>query len=146
MKTSYLHSLIAGLGMFGAVFLVEHGLVDAGILGSGTILDDVLLGLVASLGFFFLLRHLDTARELRRRQHYAFVIAELNHHIRNALQVIVSRADIAIHGLPELEDIADAVNRIDWALREVLPRGAVPISDELQVAVMASPPEPPSLP
>jgi hypothetical protein len=45
-----------------------------------------------------------------------------------------------------LEDIADAVNRIDWALREVLPRGAVPISDELQVAVMASPPEPPSLP
>lgn len=140
MKTNYLHSFIAGLGMFGAVYLVEHGLVRAGVLGTGTILDDVLLGLFASLGLFFLLRHLDSARELRRRQHYAFVIAELNHHIRNALQVIISRADVAIHGLPELEDIADAVNRIDWALREVLPRGAAPISGESQV-MMTSPAE-----
>jgi len=141
MKTNYLHSIFAGLGMFGAVFLVEHGLVHTGILGSGTMLDEVLLGLFASFGLFFLLRHLDIDRELRRRQHYAFVIAELNHHIRNALQVILSRADVSIHGLAELEDIADSVNRIDWALREVLPRGGVPISEESEVAIMASPPD-----
>jgi hypothetical protein len=40
------------------------------------------------------------------------------------LQVILSRADLAIHSMPELEDIIGAVNRIDWALREILPRGA----------------------
>ena len=138
MKTNYLHSFLAGLVMFGAVFLVEHILSEAGILGSGTVLDDVLLGLFAAIGLFFLLRHLDTARELRRRQHYALLIAELNHHVRNALQVIISRADLAIHGLAELEDIIGAVNRIDWALREILPRGAMP-AEETEMAVMSGP-------
>ncbi len=69
MKNNYLHSFLAGLAMFGAVYVVEHGFFARGILGSGTVLDDVLLGLVAALGLFLLLRHLDTARELRRRQH-----------------------------------------------------------------------------
>ena len=140
MKTNYLHPFLAGLAMFGAVFLVEHGLSQAGIVGSGTILDDVLLGLFAAIGLFFLLRHLDTARELRRRQHYALIIAELNHHIRNALQVIISRADLAVHGVSELEDIFGAVDRIDWALREILPRGAMPAAEESQVEFTAGPP------
>ena len=141
MSRNYVHSFLAGLGMFGAVFVVEHGLSSAGVLGSGTLLDDVLLGLFAGIGLFFLLRHLDSARELRRRQHYALIISELNHHIRNALQVIISRADLAIHGLPELEDINNAVNRIDWALREILPRGAVPEPEQPEVAIMSSPPD-----
>lgn len=135
MKTNYLHSFLAGLAMFGAVYLVEHGLSQAGVLGSGTVLDDVLLGLFAAIGVFFLLRHLDTVRELRRRQHYALIIAELNHHIRNALQVIISRADVAIHGVTELEDIFSAVDRIDWALREILPRGAMPASEESEALI-----------
>ena len=139
MKPNYLHSLLAGVAMFGAVFLVEHGLSQAGILGSGTVLDDVLLGLFAAIGLFFLLRHLDTVRELRRRQRYALIIAELNHHVRNALQVIISRADVAIHGLTELDDIFGAVDRIDWALREILPRGAVPVSEEPRVEFTAGP-------
>lgn len=125
MSNNYLHSALAGVGMFGAVYLVEHVLSGMGLQGSGTILDDMLLGLFAAIGLFFLLRHLDVSRELRRRQQYAVIISELNHHIRNALQVILSRADLAIHSLPELEDIIAAVNRIDWALREILPRGAV---------------------
>ena len=139
MKTNYLHPFLAGVAMFGAVFFVEHGLSEAGILGSGTVLDDVLLGLFAATGLFFLLRHLDTARELRRRQHYAIIIAELNHHIRNALQVIISRADLAIHGMTELEDIIGAADRIDWALREILPRGAMPGSDQPDEVVMTGP-------
>ncbi len=138
MKTNYLHSFLAGLAMFGAVYLVEHGLSQAGVLGSGTVLDDVLLGLFAAIGVFFLLRHLDAIRELRRRQHYALIIAELNHHVRNALQVIISRADVAIHGVTELEDIFGAVDRIDWALREILPRGAMPASEESE-ALMTGP-------
>jgi hypothetical protein len=122
--SNYLHSVLAGLGMFGAVYVVEHVLVGTGH-ESATVWDDVLLGIVAGFGLFFLLRHLETSRELRRRQHYTHVISELNHHIRNALQVILSRADLAVHSLPELEDIIGAVNRIDWALREILPREEV---------------------
>lgn len=126
MSNNYILSVLAGLGMFGAVFLVEHVFSAAGVAASGTLIDDALLGIFAGLCLFFLLRHVDTARELRRRQQYAVVISELNHHVRNALQVIITRADLTVHSLPELEDIVSAVNRIEWALREILPRGASP--------------------
>jgi hypothetical protein len=50
------------------------------------------------------------------------VIAEMNHHVRNALQAIVS-----CKVLPEQERqvkmIAESVTRIEWALRKVLPGG-----------------------
>jgi hypothetical protein len=51
-------------------------------------------------------------------------IAELNHHIRNALQVIKFLGAQNRSGLDEmqLQLINDSVNRIEWALREVLPR------------------------
>jgi hypothetical protein len=59
-------------------------------------------------------------------------IAELNHHIRNALQVIKFLGAQSHSGLDEmqLQLINDSVNRIEWALREVLPRypvGAVSV-------------------
>ena len=56
------------------------------------------------------------------------VIAELNHHIRNALTPVSLSANASEN--PELvKMISDAVERIDWALREILPREA-PLSDE----------------
>jgi hypothetical protein len=51
------------------------------------------------------------------------MIAEMNHHVRNALQAI-----ILCKVLPEQERqvklIAESVTRIEWALRKVLPGGA----------------------
>jgi len=48
------------------------------------------------------------------------IIAEMNHHVRNALQAIIS-----CRVLPEQERqvklIAESVTRIEWALRKVLP-------------------------
>jgi len=49
------------------------------------------------------------------------VIAEMNHHIRNALAPISLSADITEnHQL--IRAISEGVDRIDWALREILPR------------------------
>lgn len=124
MSTKYLYPLLAGLGMSGAVYLVEAILASAGMHGEKTFLDDALLGIFSALAVFFLLQQRDTQRELRRQKQYAAVIADLNHHIRNAMQVIVYRSELGVHDVPELQEIRDAVNRIDWALREILPRGA----------------------
>jgi hypothetical protein len=48
------------------------------------------------------------------------IIADMNHHVRNALQAIIS-----CKILPEQERqvklIAESVTRIEWALRKVLP-------------------------
>jgi hypothetical protein len=49
------------------------------------------------------------------------VIAEMNHHIRNALSPVSlsldSTEDLQLHCI-----ISEAVDRTDWALREILPR------------------------
>jgi len=49
------------------------------------------------------------------------VIDEMNHHIRNALAPIALAVD-AIENQHLIRTISDGVDRIDWALREILPR------------------------
>ncbi len=49
------------------------------------------------------------------------VVDEMNHHIRNALQVISFSAHAA-SSESELSEIRNAVTRIQWAVREILPK------------------------
>jgi 1,2-phenylacetyl-CoA epoxidase catalytic subunit len=61
-------------------------------------------------------------REWQREQYVECrlrVIAEMNHHIRNALQVITFYTR---KGQKQEVGIVEAVERIQWALREVLPQ------------------------
>lgn len=51
------------------------------------------------------------------------VIGEMNHHIRNALDVI-SLSTYTIQDRQSVVIISEAVHRIEWALREILPRDA----------------------
>jgi signal transduction histidine kinase len=51
------------------------------------------------------------------------VIAEMNHHIRNALSPISLSLDAA-ENQELVRVISEGVERIDWALREILPREA----------------------
>jgi hypothetical protein len=64
---------------------------------------------------------------VRQQRHSAFVasrmrvIREMNHHIRNALQVI----SYGVNGQrteSQVQNMQAAVNRITWTLREVLPQ------------------------
>jgi hypothetical protein len=67
------------------------------------------------------------ALAVRGRQRAAFVssrmrvIAEMNHHIRNALQVI-QYTPLTSQSDAEMMAMRQAVQRITWALREVLPQ------------------------
>ena len=78
---------------------------------------NLLVGLVAAALVYVL-----SARE-RQRQSYVErrlqVIAEMNHHIRVALQVI---SFYNRNGQKQEVSIVQAVERIQWALREVLPQ------------------------
>jgi signal transduction histidine kinase len=68
----------------------------------------------------FRLEQLNRQRQqahLRRFQ----LISDMNHHIRNALQVISYHAFLQ-DGYTEHEHIRDAMNRIEWVLQEVLPQ------------------------
>jgi len=81
-------------------------------------ISNCLTGVVAG-ALFWKDRRLDRQRRefVRDRLH---TISEMNHHIRNALQVI------SFYSYREQDDKAlamlrEAVNRIEWALNEVLP-------------------------
>jgi hypothetical protein len=58
------------------------------------------------------------------------VIAEMNHHIRNALTPISLSVD-ATENQQLSRVISEAVEHIDWALREILPR-EIPLREEQQ--------------
>ena len=103
--------------------LVKEGLprLDMIIFSNG------LTGLFAGSLFWQMAREAKASRDLVAER--MKTIAELNHHIRNALQVIKFLGGQKRTGLDavQLQLINDSVDRIEWALREVLPR--YPIGD-----------------
>lgn len=46
----------------------------------------------------------------------------MNHHVRDALQLISDSVSLHAHA-QQMSEIQDAIKRIEWALREVLPGG-----------------------
>ena len=70
--------------------------------------------LVAKLAHMAREHHRETVARMQ-------VIAEMNHHIRNALAPIALSVD-AIENQQLIRIISAGVDRIDWALREILPR------------------------
>jgi hypothetical protein len=81
-------------------------------------ISDGISSLVIGLLSYRLFRLQQQRREYVR--HKVEVIADMNHHVRNALQVI----SLTTHGgdKEEIGVIRESVNRIQWALRELLPK------------------------
>lgn len=77
-------------------------------------LDDLILGVVAGLVVFAYEQR--RSRELRQK---LAMISAMNHHVRNALQTIsyVPYTEQA----KQMLLIQQSVNRIQWALQEILP-------------------------
>jgi hypothetical protein len=81
--------------------------------------SDLLAAGITGLLVFRLLQY-EGARRRQLRQRLE-TIAEMNHHVRNALQVI-SLSTYSSADQQQLAAIKDSVGRIQWALREILPK------------------------
>jgi signal transduction histidine kinase len=81
-------------------------------------LSDGISSLAIGLLSYRLVR-LQQQRRERLRQRVE-LIADMNHHVRNALQVISLTA--LGSSKEEIANIRESVNRIQWALRELLPK------------------------
>lgn len=106
-----------GFGLLVLVFLViaDQLSIYYGLRESQRVLDDLSGAVIAGLLIY---RH-EYARSKNLSEKLK-TIEMMNHHVRNALQVIVDSA--YVHGHAEqLKEIQDSVSRIDWALREILP-------------------------
>jgi hypothetical protein len=91
---------------------------------SQRIVDDILGGVIA--GFLVFAYARSRFRFLSERLN---MIGLMNHHVRNALQVIRDVRQLELKDPTLTAVVEDAVNRIDWALREVLP-GRITNHDE----------------
>jgi hypothetical protein len=111
---SFLALLVVALSSYALeVWLHRDGVPSRDLI----LLSSFLVGLVAGV-----LVHLLSIRERQRRAYIDCrlrVIAEMNHHIRNALQVITFYSR---KGEKQEVGVVEAVERIQWALREVLPQ------------------------
>ncbi len=82
------------------------------------VLSDAAVSLVIG---FLALKLIEATIERRRLiAERVRTISELNHHIRNGLETIALSA-YTTHNQQAIDTIYSAVNRIDWALREILP-------------------------
>ena len=109
-----LRSMLIGLAVFVLGSLSDVWLQHHGGTLSVAILDDAVVGVGA--GLLVLLYERRQKQNIIRKLE---VIRMMNHHVRNSLQVIAFAASA-----PEQDNtkqVGDAVERIEWALREVLP-------------------------
>lgn len=102
-------------------------LLDVTLLKEGfprrdlTLLSNLAIGVIAGGLFYQIARNEKAKREFMHDS--VRTVAELNHHIRNALQVIrYAGGSKSAQDATQLQLINEAVARIEWALRAVLPR------------------------
>jgi len=80
-------------------------------------------------------------RRRKRIEERLEIIAQMNHHVRNALQLI----SLSPHAKEREENVAlikQAVERIEWALREVLPGPDAVVANENEEAANRLKPTP----
>jgi hypothetical protein len=123
--------LVSAIGYWFDRFLVYGGLSRTYML----IVSNTLTGIVTGGLFLYVARHEKARRD--QLQERMQTVAELNHHIRNALQVIKlcgTQPESSLDGR-QLQLIKESADRIEWALREVLPK--YPADEK---AIMRQPP------
>ena len=81
--------------------------------------SDGIAALICGIVFLLFLRSYRQQRAMLRQR--IEVIANMNHHVRNALQVI-EFTSYSNSDKEKLTAIKSSVNRIQWALRELLPK------------------------
>ncbi|MGH9564502.1 MAG: hypothetical protein ACRD4I_00825 [Candidatus Angelobacter sp.] len=113
--------ILSALFITAVGFTFDRLLLREGIPRTDVLLfSNLLTGLVAGVLFLQMkLRAMEKQRllELRLRK-----LADMNHHVRNALQVLAFYAS-QTKDARAAELIKESIHRIEWTLNEVLPRG-----------------------
>jgi len=119
-----LFSFFLGFGIFILGVALRTVLDKLGVRGVPALIDDLLVGIVAGAMVFAYERHQHKLVLARMR-----VIAEMNHHVRNALQPILYSPFLQEQA-EQIRTIQEGTRRIEWALREVLPGEVEPAPPE----------------
>jgi hypothetical protein len=109
------YSFGLGCGIFILGVTLRTLLDRWGVTGVAAAIDDMLIGVLAGVLVFAYEHHQHKVILEKMR-----VIAEMNHHVRNALQPIIYSPYVKEQA-EQIKIIQEGTRRIQWALREVLP-------------------------
>jgi hypothetical protein len=104
-----------GCGIFLLGITLRTLLDSWGVSGVTAAVDDLLIGILSGFLVFAYERHQHKLILEKMR-----VVADMNHHIRNALQPIMYSPYLKEQA-EQVRTIQEGTRRIEWALREVLP-------------------------
>jgi hypothetical protein len=107
-------SFLLGFLLFVLGTTLQGLLKNQSLTGLELYADDLILGVLAGLVVFAY-----EQRRYREIRDKIAMIAAMNHHVRNALQAISYSP--YTEQAKQIQLIQQSVNRIQWALREVLP-------------------------
>jgi hypothetical protein len=105
---------ITGMNVLEGAFL-RPLIRTMGINLEATLIDEFVLGIVMG----FVVCCIQSVFRRRYENKLRARVDELNHHVRNSMQVILNQQVLCPHCDPR--DMAAAMQRVDWALREIIP-------------------------
>jgi hypothetical protein len=111
-------ALLVGAVLFGVSYVADWILFWLKIPGVNTIANNIAIGACAAVAAYIWARY-EAERQARAREKI-ILIAELNHHIRNAVTLLGQSAALE-DGPDKLRLIDEAVDRIDRVLTELVP-------------------------
>jgi hypothetical protein len=115
LRRRAVYSFGLGCGIFILGVTLRTLLDRWSVTGLAAAIDDMLIGLLAGVLVFAYEHHQHKIILEKMR-----VIAEMNHHVRNALQPIIYSPYVKERA-EQIKIIQEGTRRIQWALREVLP-------------------------
>jgi hypothetical protein len=109
-------AFVSGIGVGFDRLLLHEGVPRLGVL----FLSNLLTGLAA--GVLFLQNKIRSQEKQKLLEQRLNKVAEMNHHVRNALQVVAFyRSQVNDPEAGRL--LQESIKRIEWTLEEILPRG-----------------------
>lgn len=124
---TYLVAAGAGAAVAVVDYLLGVWMAARGLHAEMTLVDEILLAIfTCALVFVIESSH---RRDRDRMSEKLKIIKLMNHHVRNALQTIVTSAYAHGHNR-QVDEIRTSVKRIEWALREILPGRVLDNYDE----------------
>jgi hypothetical protein len=113
-------ALVAGLTLFTITYVADAVLYYLGIAATETILDDAAIAIAGAGMLIFFLVQSNKNQMVARAKERAIMVAEINHHMRNAitpLALIMASPDAG----ERLRILDIATDRMDHVLTELLP-------------------------
>jgi hypothetical protein len=119
-----MEAFVYGLIVLALLFLADQLSISYGLKEAQRVVDDVCGAVIVGV-----LVYVYERRRSENLSEKLKTIELMNHHVRNALQVIGDSAYVHGH-VQQISEIREAIKRIDWALREILPGRALDAHQE----------------